>query len=292
MDLLHESREGNRGGLGLFNWEDVKADKDREHYLGHSIKASTGRWQKNKNLNWFNEDKKDNGNVDLDEIAEIKRLEAEAMAEALGATVMKQPEGGVSNDEVKELIKKDLLANQDRVIGIGFLGSKVKKSYRSSNYTSDSATEHQKRSKKEKKEKKEKKSKKSKSKSRGYSPERIESDDEPQKRQRDRSVSPRRNHRDRSISPKRSHRDRSVSPRKSYRDRSPSPKRSYRDRSVSPKRSHRDRSVSPKRSHRDRSVSPKRSRRDRSVSPRRSHRDRSPEERNRSRSPRRSKSRR
>ncbi|KAI8902198.1 hypothetical protein BC833DRAFT_574088 [Globomyces pollinis-pini] len=44
MDLLHESREGNRGGLGLFNWEDVKADKDREHYLGHSIKASTGRY--------------------------------------------------------------------------------------------------------------------------------------------------------------------------------------------------------------------------------------------------------
>jgi len=29
-----------------FTWEDVKADKHRENYLGHSIKAPVGRWQK------------------------------------------------------------------------------------------------------------------------------------------------------------------------------------------------------------------------------------------------------
>lgn len=29
-----------------FKWDDVKADKHRENYLGHSIKAPVGRWQK------------------------------------------------------------------------------------------------------------------------------------------------------------------------------------------------------------------------------------------------------
>lgn len=29
-----------------FSWEDVKVDKHRENYLGHSIKAPVGRWQK------------------------------------------------------------------------------------------------------------------------------------------------------------------------------------------------------------------------------------------------------
>lgn len=40
------ARGGNRGGKDQFNWDNVKADKDREYYLGHSVKATTGRWQK------------------------------------------------------------------------------------------------------------------------------------------------------------------------------------------------------------------------------------------------------
>lgn len=69
-------RGGTRGGADQFNWENVKvcqsslavckqaycgtnffkpnggcvsdaqADPDREFYLGHSVKATTGRWQK------------------------------------------------------------------------------------------------------------------------------------------------------------------------------------------------------------------------------------------------------
>jgi len=39
-------RGGTRGGADQFSWENVKADKDREYYLGHSVKALTGRWQK------------------------------------------------------------------------------------------------------------------------------------------------------------------------------------------------------------------------------------------------------
>ena len=44
------ARGGNRGGKDQFNWDSVKNDKDREFYLGHSVKASTGRWQKGRNL--------------------------------------------------------------------------------------------------------------------------------------------------------------------------------------------------------------------------------------------------
>ena len=39
-------RPGARGGGDQFNWENVKNDKDREFYLGHSVKALAGRWQK------------------------------------------------------------------------------------------------------------------------------------------------------------------------------------------------------------------------------------------------------
>lgn len=40
------ARGGSRGGKDQFNWEDAKEDKYNQNYLGHSVKAAKGRWQK------------------------------------------------------------------------------------------------------------------------------------------------------------------------------------------------------------------------------------------------------
>lgn len=40
---------GTRGGQDQFKWEDVKGDVHRENYLGHSLLAPVGRWQRGEN---------------------------------------------------------------------------------------------------------------------------------------------------------------------------------------------------------------------------------------------------
>ena len=97
---LEQVRGGTRGGAAEFKWSDVSADKDREvrvaalvvvahvahsaqHYLGHSINAPTGRWQKNKDIHWYNRDAKGTQAERDEEIRKIKEAEAEAMSMAL-----------------------------------------------------------------------------------------------------------------------------------------------------------------------------------------------------------------
>ncbi|KAF8636807.1 hypothetical protein AX17_003245 [Amanita inopinata Kibby_2008] len=82
--MFEPVRGGTRGGQAEFKWSDVSADKDREHYLGHSINAPTGRWQKNKDVHWYSREVKLTDNERAEEIRRIKELEANALAAALG----------------------------------------------------------------------------------------------------------------------------------------------------------------------------------------------------------------
>lgn len=98
--MFEPIRGGTRGGQAEFKWSDVSADKDREvrfilalfrslvhslsqNYLGHSINAPTGRWQKNKDVHWYNRDLKDSELQRQEEIRKIKEAEADALAVAL-----------------------------------------------------------------------------------------------------------------------------------------------------------------------------------------------------------------
>ncbi|OBS21892.1 hypothetical protein FPOA_08229 [Fusarium poae] len=73
MDLLSSIRKsGSRGGVN-FSWDEVANSSHRENYLGHSLKAPVGRWQK--------------GRLELarkEELRKIKEAEEDAIAAALG----------------------------------------------------------------------------------------------------------------------------------------------------------------------------------------------------------------
>ena len=98
MDLLTTVRkEGSRGGRGDFKWSDVESSTHRENYLGHSLMAPVGRWQKGRDLDWYT--KGDTGNKDgetdaeraarerKEEIKRVKEAEQDALARALGFEV-------------------------------------------------------------------------------------------------------------------------------------------------------------------------------------------------------------
>ncbi|KAL1914847.1 uncharacterized protein VTP21DRAFT_7939 [Calcarisporiella thermophila] len=129
--MFHPSRGGVRGGRDQFTWDSVKEDKYREFYIGHSLKAPVGRWQKGKDLQWYTRDKTDATNqANLDEIAKIKQAEAEAMAEALGIKKpSSQPKEQISQQELRSVLQQETeglnesdepLAEATESHGIGF----------------------------------------------------------------------------------------------------------------------------------------------------------------------------
>lgn len=95
-------RGGTRGGRDQFSWEDVKADKNRESYLGASVHANVGRWQEGRDLYWYTRaaggSAPPNAAAQAERrsaVAAIQRREQELMDEALGLRP-RPPQGGPS----------------------------------------------------------------------------------------------------------------------------------------------------------------------------------------------------
>ena len=66
-------------------WYGIKRAQFTAHknYLGHSINAPTGRWQKNKDVHWYQRDEKGGEEERREELRKVKEAEAEALAAAL-----------------------------------------------------------------------------------------------------------------------------------------------------------------------------------------------------------------
>ncbi|KAG0010993.1 hypothetical protein BGZ81_002443 [Podila clonocystis] len=108
--MFHPTRGGTRGGQDQFKWEDVKEDKHRENYLGNSLLAPVGRWQKGRDLTWYAKASglQDEASVQEKkqaEIQSIKDAEAEAMAEALGYKSTKKTSTSVSEKELNQAMR-------------------------------------------------------------------------------------------------------------------------------------------------------------------------------------------
>ena len=135
MDLLATVRkDGPRGGRGDFKWSDVQGSSHRENYLGHSLMAPVGRWQRGKDLNWYAKADADASNGDnpaeraarerKEEIRRIKEAEEDALARALGFDVApRNPNMEALSDkrEVEKVLREAAAdEDEDNAKGVGF----------------------------------------------------------------------------------------------------------------------------------------------------------------------------
>jgi hypothetical protein len=127
-------RGGTRGGADQFNWDDVKTDKHRENYIGHTVNAIVGKDAGN--AFWYmNEKASKQGDEALDESAQLR--------------------------EEKRLFKESEDAMRRELLGLPPLpAAKPEGESSSSDDSSDSSDSSSRKKKKKEKKKKKKKEKK------------------------------------------------------------------------------------------------------------------------------------
>lgn len=90
-------REGTRGGHDRFDWKDVKDDRQKERYLGNSIKVPYSKYNYGKDFFWYEKNsdihvnKEDIVKKQSEEIENVKRLEQQLMEQALGIQRKEEP---------------------------------------------------------------------------------------------------------------------------------------------------------------------------------------------------------
>ncbi|KAM7379466.1 hypothetical protein PAMP_005013 [Pampus punctatissimus] len=123
--MFGSSRSGGvRGGQDQFNWDEVKIDKHRENYLGNSLMAPVGRWQKGKDLTWYARDKKGGALLTKEEeLAAVKAAEHEALMAALGHKNIKRQPTGLTKEDLADICRREEAdgeeRNVDRISGLG-----------------------------------------------------------------------------------------------------------------------------------------------------------------------------
>ncbi|XP_051944517.1 multiple myeloma tumor-associated protein 2 [Hippocampus zosterae] len=122
--MFGSSRAGGvRGGQDQFNWDDVKVDKHRENYLGNSLMAPVGRWQKGKDLTWYAKDKTGRARTKEEELAAVKAAEHDALMAALGHKVIKRQPTGLTKEDLADMCRREdddgEEKNVDRLSGLG-----------------------------------------------------------------------------------------------------------------------------------------------------------------------------